>query len=230
MQFAEIWKFSIKCLLPMWFFFLLLSFNCENLNTINILQQDGVWTTEPVSTLKILRWQMKKLHFQLWNFKKSSYLPVNVASVCLGNVAELVHHTSSDRTTLCCYIRQAEPVQTSRLVLMWTKTCVITVSPSPNPSTMTISTNFSQVFSNSLSLSKMRGLQVSCKTVIFFLCSTIQLFIEQEQIYSGRTVVVWVGRRLNPGTSVLSKASLPPMLRIYSTGVGTSLVMREVAC
>lgn len=42
-----------------------------------------------------------------------------------------------------------------------------------------------------------------------FLWVTEQLFIEQEQIYNGRRVAVWVEGRLSPGTSVLSKASLP---------------------
>lgn len=42
-----------------------------------------------------------------------------------------------------------------------------------------------------------------------FLWLTGQLFIDQEQIYNGRRIVVWKGGRLSPGTSVLSKASLP---------------------
>lgn len=67
--------------------------------------------------------------------------------------------------------KTAEPVQTSRLVLMWAKMGVFTASPSPDPFTMTVSTNFPPefaAFSASLSLSKIRGLEVSCTSVTFF--------------------------------------------------------------
>lgn len=94
---------------------------------------------------------------------------------------------------------------------MWTKNGCVHCVPSPqNPFTMTVSTNFSPEFSKSLSLSKIRGLEVSQLHISYiFLCFTGQLFIEQEQIYNRRRVAVLVGGRLSPGTSVLSKASLP---------------------
>ena len=66
------------------------------------------------------------------------------AGIFLDNVAE----TGSSPSRLICQDytlllhKTAEPVQTSRLVLMWTKMGVFTASPRPNPFTMTVSTDF----------------------------------------------------------------------------------------
>lgn len=63
---------------------------------------------------------------------------------------------------------------------------VFTVSPRPNPFTMTVSTNFSPEFSKSLSLSKIRGLDWrSAASVTFF------SMLHRLVIYRVRTNIQW---------------------------------------
>lgn len=61
----------------------------------------------------------------------------------------------------------------------------------------------------------------------FWATYTTRLFIEQKQIYNRGRAVAWVGGRLNPGTSVLSKAS--PRWYAQNPLQGCSIVVRELA-